>query len=477
MMRPRLSTSALVGLALLSAGAPAGAKAPKHGRPATAPVKAAPTPDEWRTRALDAAKAGQAAAAAEAWDELLALRPDDAQALMESGALRYRAGRFADAAARFQRLCAVAPDLPAAYFNLSWAQRKQGAYGAAETSLRRCLALVPDDADALYALAESLRAQGRHPDAAAAYDAFLAQEAAGGDQGDVDRARAKADQLRRGSGPALVTRLKATGAGATAVASAEASAPVARASAGRDPTAAALRVRDGDALFQQKRYAEALEAYQDALKLDDQSIAALLKSGLARANGGDVAGAEGDWNRVLALDPAHTFARGYLEKLAARRSASSAAAASPAATPVGSEATKAAAPVAGDPKELYRKGVGLMAEAKFEEAASVLTSALAQNPAFTNAYVARGGSYLGLKRFEEAAADYRHALTLDATLATPLFGLGRALDRLGDRAGSCENYRRYLASSGRDVQAKLLDQARQAYARCTEPVTGGAGAP
>jgi tetratricopeptide (TPR) repeat protein len=146
---------------------------------------------------------------------------------------------------------------------------------------------------------------------------------------------------------------------------------------------------------------------------------------------------------------------------------------------VGSEAAKppAQAPWAGDPKELYRKAVGLMAETKFEEAATALTSAIAQSPAFTNAYVARGGAHLGLRRFDEAAADYRKAIGLDATLATPLFGLGRALERLGDRAGSCENYRRYLASSGRDVQPKLLEQARQAYARCTEAPEGDAGTP
>jgi len=31
------------------------------------------------------------------------------------------------------------------------------------------------------------------------------------------------------------------------------------------------RVRDGDAAFQQKQYNEALAAYQDAAKLDDQA--------------------------------------------------------------------------------------------------------------------------------------------------------------------------------------------------------------
>ena len=472
MMRPRPRTAAMIGLCLWSLALPAGAKPRKPSKPAPAQVKAAPTADDVRTRAREATAARQATAAAKAWDELLELRPDDAEALMESGTLRYRAGRFADAATRFQRLTTVAPDLPAAFFNLSWAQRKQGEYGAAETSLRRCLALVPDDADALHALAESLRAQGRHAEAATSYDAFVAQATAASDQADVERAHGKADQLRKGAGPALVVRLKPSSS--VAVAASGDAGGKSSGSVSRDPTAAALRVRDGDALFQQKRFSEALEAYQDALKLDDQSVMARLKSGLARANAGDMAGAESDWSRVLALDPGTVHARGYLDKLAAKKAAASPAPA-PVAAPVGSEASPS--PVVGDPKELYRKAVGFMSEARFDEAAKILTSVIAQSASFTNAYVARGGALLGLRRFEEAASDYRRALELDPSLATPLFGLGRALDKLGDRTGSCEQYRRYLASPGRDVQAKLLDQARQAFDKCGAAPAADAGAP
>ena len=58
-------------------------------------------------------------------------------------------------------------------------------------------------------------------------------------------------------------------------------------------------------------------------------------------------------------------------------------------------------------------------------------------------------------------------MTLTNVLATPVYGLARAYDRLGDKANACIQYRRYAASTSVDVQANLRKQAQdQVTALC-----------
>ncbi len=242
----------------------------------------------------------------------------------------------------------------------------------------------------------------------------------------------------------------------------------------RDPTAAISKIREGDQYFNQKRYREALFAYQDAVKLDDQSVNGLLKMGLAYANLNYFKEAIEKWQRVLELDPNDRYAKAYITRAQERLNQSPNTPPSDQPRPVGlgsglatggeepaapaaparvSEADRTAARAA------YRRAVADMGQGQFPQAIQELTLSIQRDPGFINAWVARGGAYLGARSYDESASDYRKSLQLDPTLATPLYGLGRVYDKLGDRAKACDFYRRYGHSTGRDAQQRLQQEA------------------
>lgn len=260
-------------------------------------------------------------------------------------------------------------------------------------------------------------------------------------------------------------------------------APAPVASLQRDPNAAISRIRDGDVLFKQGRYREALLSYDDAVKLDDQSTNAILKQGLAYAKMNFYKEAVGRWQHVLDIDPNNSYAPKYIAKAKPLIDPSQPAfdpnAAQPvqtattagAATPVATVAAPSSAPVSAEDeaaaKDLYRNAVKSMQAQQYEPAIGILNSALAKNPRYTNAYIARAGAYFGMRRYQEAVLDYQRALQLTSTLATPLYGLARSYERLNDKPNACAQYRKYASSTAVDVQPGLRKQAQdQATALC-----------
>jgi tetratricopeptide (TPR) repeat protein len=245
------------------------------------------------------------------------------------------------------------------------------------------------------------------------------------------------------------------------------------------------KVKEGDRFFQQKQFSDALSAYQDAVKLDDQNTNALLKVGLVFANQNRFQEAIDTWEKVLQIDPSNRYAPNYIAKAKPRLATAPAPVAEstvplqvsvPVSTPVATVEAPAPAPSApkvvtpedeAAAKEAYRRAAQLMREQKFTESAAESTAALARNPNYVNAYVARAGAQYSLRNYPAAIADYFKALTLNPDMATPLYGLARTYEKQGDVANACAHYRKYAASTGPDAQANLKDQAaRQAVALC-----------
>jgi tetratricopeptide (TPR) repeat protein len=478
-------------IALLGSWPAFAAKAPKTGPEAAAKLKA---------QADDLKSQGKMDEALKYYKNAVEADPANTGTAEDYGRALFSAGKYKDAAELFVKLTKA--DDPAAFWNLGQALTKGGDFKSAAEAYAAYTQSVPDDPDGYYQLGEVLRKLGRYPAAATAYDAYIAKETRPDQQAWVDKAKAKAAQMKAAgpgtSGPTTVasgsestTAAPAPGPGmvvampgkttatTTTVTTSPTPAPAASQAAPsmvampsrstRDPNAAISKIREGDSLFKQARYREALFAYQDAVKLDDQSTNALLKEGLAYANMNYFKEAVGLWQHVLDIDPKNQYAPKYIAQAKPRLSQSVAAVDPSAPKPVeaknllaGTDST--AHPVTPEDeaaaKDSYRKAVQLINTQQYDQAIAQIDQALQRNPAYVNAYIARGGADFGLHKYSEAVQDYQKAEQLSPTMATPVYGLGRTYERLGDKLHACDEYRRYVASTANDVQPSLRKQAQ-----------------
>lgn len=99
---------------------------------------------------------------------------EDVHTLFADALTFHQAGQFAAAASRYAEIIARAPDLPEVYSNLGAALADLGRLGEAEAAYRRAIALQPDFPGAYNNLGNTLKIQGRLDDAEAAYRRAIA---------------------------------------------------------------------------------------------------------------------------------------------------------------------------------------------------------------------------------------------------------------------------------------------------------------
>jgi tetratricopeptide (TPR) repeat protein len=109
----------------------------------------------------------------------------------------------------------------------------------------------------------------------------------------------------------------------------------------------------------------------------------------------------------------------------------------------------------------YEAGVAAIAQGRYREALESLDEAVRKDPGLAVAYIARAGALFGLGRYVDSAADYRTALALDPSRATPLYGLGECNRLLGQGATAAEYYSRYVASGAPDARDDLRADSRR----------------
>jgi Flp pilus assembly protein TadD len=205
--------------------------------------------------------------------------------------------------------------------------------------------------------------------------------------------------------------------------------------------AAQRRQGQGDEAARGGDWRAALFAYQEACHLEPRSAELRLRLGGAYEQLGYVDEAVRAYRLAAALAPPGDEALARAAR--ARRPRQ----------PVSQAETPAAVP--------YEQGVALVAAGRFAEAAARLDEAVRADPRLAAAYTARGSALFGLARYPDAARDYQAALVLDATQATPLFGLAECHRLLGQLPAALDHYQRYLASSAPDVREELRAEARR----------------
>jgi tetratricopeptide (TPR) repeat protein len=108
----------------------------------------------------------------------------------------------------------------------------------------------------------------------------------------------------------------------------------------------------------------------------------------------------------------------------------------------------------------YRAALSLYVQRDYLGAIAELDAAITLDPNLAVAYTARGSSKFGLRKYREAAGDYKASLDLDPTKAEPIWGLAECQRMLNDPAAA-DTYRRYAASIAGDVNEDRRSKARR----------------
>ncbi|HVI94981.1 MAG TPA: tetratricopeptide repeat protein [Anaeromyxobacter sp.] len=241
------------------------------------------------------------------------------------------------------------------------------------------------------------------------------------------------------------------------------------------PSAAvAEKLAQGDRAFAGGDLRGALFAYLDAVYAQPAYIFARVKLGRAYLALRYPARAIEQAEKVLAADPGNAEAARLVQdaKAPLARPATAAAPAAqkdtprvyrltpnpeaaPAAGPArGPKVEIVAQPASGSARQSYLQAIELIGRQDYAGAIEALDEAIASDPRLAPAYAARASARFGLRRYREAADDYKAALGLDGSTAMPLYGLGECYRLLGDPAAA-QMYERYAASHASDVREDL----------------------
>ena len=136
---------------------PATAAAPP---PARAPIVSQATTLEMHRTASAAFSAGDYAGARRTYEQLLALSPEDPDALNNLGQTLVRLDKVNEAIPRFERAVALAPTKGAFHVNLAQARGSLGQWDRAVAELREAARLSPDDHTVRFTLASALQKKG-----------------------------------------------------------------------------------------------------------------------------------------------------------------------------------------------------------------------------------------------------------------------------------------------------------------------------
>jgi tetratricopeptide (TPR) repeat protein len=225
------------------------------------------------------ARAGKTDAAMKQLDEVLAENARDKDALMLKGRLQLQEKHYTDAVSTFRSVLKDQPDLAEALILLAAAHEGNGEKALAKENLARAVEAAPADIKARLAFAQLLAADGSLDDAMEQADAALKIDAAS-----PVALRMKAELLsRKGDMAALedvLTRLEKAA-----------------------PASGMGAFGKGRLYRSQKKYPEAIAAFDEALKLEPHSViilSELIKTYLAS---GDTATAEARLRTVLKEDP------------------------------------------------------------------------------------------------------------------------------------------------------------------------------
>jgi tetratricopeptide (TPR) repeat protein len=107
----------------------------------------------------------------------------------------------------------------------------------------------------------------------------------------------------------------------------------------------------------------------------------------------------------------------------------------------------------------YEEGLRLIKEKNYPGAIAALNAAVEQKPDFAEAYAARGTAQVYLRQPSAAVADYNYALQLNPQMASPLYGLAVAHQKMKEPLLAAGYFQHYAESHSPDVEPEMRKQA------------------
>jgi superkiller protein 3 len=175
-----------------------------------------------------------------------------------------------------------------------------------------------------------------------------------------------------------------------------------------NPNDSALRVRLGEAYVAAGKYEQAIEQFDNALKLDPEHTGAFLNLGMVAAAQGELAGARGYFDKVVELTEASEFA-----DVNNRREVA-----------------------------LYHLGLVALEDKEYEEAVGYLKGALRIRKDASDTYYYLARAYYGLDEPDAAIAQLEAALAFDPNFAQAHFLMGELYMADGDEVNASYHFYR-----------------------------------
>ena len=211
-----------------------------------------------------------------------------------------------------------------------------------------------------------------------------------------------------------------------------------------DQDAAIAYFNQGYAQGELGRHAEAIAAYDQALRLDPDNAAAYFNRGLARSHLGRHAESVADYSQALRLDPdnaAAYFNRGYDQGQLGRHAQAVA------------DYDQALRLNPNDAVAYFNRGLAKKRLDRHADAIADYDQALRLDPDNAAAYFNRGYARGELGRHADAVADYDQALRLDPDNAAAYFNRGYDRRQLGRYAEAIADYDQVIRLEPNDAAA------------------------
>lgn len=189
------------------------------------------------------------------------------------------------------------------------------------------------------------------------------------------------------------------------------------------------QIVEADEMLAKQKFAEAAEAYHDAIQQDPKNVVAHAGLGMALGKQFKLDAADEEFNKVLLLDPQNATAHVGKAMINIFRLQSSSATIQHSRDSVLKEAeSQARQALSIDPtlpEAHYFLGQALREQNRLDEAAQSFQQSIQSDPQYSDAYSGLGMIRLSQNSPVEAAANFKQAIQLNTGNSTAHFGLGK----------------------------------------------------